>query len=70
MLCCLLLHPPGISWSGSWQSMMFQDQVIVHIALYKCDLIMSPQGPPADLLEMFGISANNIVTAVNDVIKL
>jgi len=27
-------------------------------------------GPPADLLEMFGISANNIVTAVNDVIKL
>jgi len=27
-------------------------------------------GPPADLLEMFGISANNIVKAVNDVIKL
>jgi len=27
-------------------------------------------GPPADLLEMFGISANNIVTAVNDIIKL
>eukprot|EP00092_Neocalanus_flemingeri_P012224 GFUD01013180.1.p1 GENE.GFUD01013180.1~~GFUD01013180.1.p1 ORF type:complete len:623 (+),score=191.16 GFUD01013180.1:63-1931(+) len=27
-------------------------------------------GPPAELLEMFGISANNIVKAVNDVIKL
>jgi len=27
-------------------------------------------GPPADLLEMFGISASNIVKAVNDVIKL
>merc|ERR1719325_160831 len=27
-------------------------------------------GPPAELLEMFGISASNIVKAVNDVIKL
>ena len=27
-------------------------------------------GPPADLLEMFGISASNIVKAVHDVIKL
>merc|ERR1740128_1160001 len=27
-------------------------------------------GPPMELLEMFGISANNIVKAVNDVIKL
>jgi len=27
-------------------------------------------GPPADLLEMFGISASNIVKAVNEVIKL
>jgi len=27
-------------------------------------------GPPAELLEMFGISANNIVKAVNDVIKM
>eukprot|EP00092_Neocalanus_flemingeri_P012225 GFUD01013181.1.p1 GENE.GFUD01013181.1~~GFUD01013181.1.p1 ORF type:complete len:623 (+),score=194.36 GFUD01013181.1:64-1932(+) len=27
-------------------------------------------GPPAELLEMFGISANNIFKAVNDVIKL
>ena len=27
-------------------------------------------GPPDALLEMFGISANNIVNAVNDVIKL
>jgi len=27
-------------------------------------------GPPAELLEMFGISANNIVRAVNDVIKM
>ena len=26
-------------------------------------------GPPAELLEMFGISANNIVKAVNEVIK-
>ena len=30
----------------------------------------SLSGPPAELLEMFGISANNIVKAVNDVIKL
>ena len=27
-------------------------------------------GPPDALLEMFGISANNIVNAVNDVIKM
>merc|ERR1719431_267285 len=27
-------------------------------------------GPPADLLEMFGISATNIVKAVHDIIKL
>ena len=27
-------------------------------------------GPPAELLEMFGISADNIVRAVNDVVKL
>jgi len=27
-------------------------------------------GPPAELLDMFGISADNIVKAVNDVVKL
>merc|ERR1711983_190211 len=27
-------------------------------------------GPPAELLEMFGISADNIVKAVNDIIKM
>ena len=27
-------------------------------------------GPPDALLEMFGISANNIVKAVNDIIKM
>ena len=27
-------------------------------------------GPPAELLDMFGISADNIVRAVNDVVKL
>ena len=27
-------------------------------------------GPPAELLDMFGISADNIVRAVHDVVKL
>ena len=37
----------------------------------KLDVNAVPRsGPPAALLEMFGISASNIVKAVNDVIKL
>ena len=48
--------------------MMSQDQVTV--ISNPSSLYYYLTGPPAELLEMFGISASNIVKAVNDVIKL
>ena len=34
------------------------------------ELGLQVTGPPAELLDMFGISTDNIVRAVNDVVKL
>merc|ERR1711874_626114 len=53
------------------------DAVLGAVAAYRNMIVrklavteLPRSGPPADLLEMFGISASNIVKAVNDVIKL
>ena len=56
-------------WLRSSLLTVYQDQVLSRkIHKYLMEIIFV--GPPAELLEMFGISATNIVKAVNEIIKM